>query len=617
MNEFVSSRHIKNMERSPISILVFGLLSCNLYIATAVLEMGIMGVQSFATLLSSPTIIISFLFGPIIELIAHSVFVKRVKNVYDNPAQAVKAASFYSVFIQIIPVLGALVFPYIYIVEQGLHSDTLLCTSIYFIIFGNTSLISLLMCLSFIKEWERWVQFITFKKEQIRMNILVRQVLVVFFQTVGVVMVSTGPIFAIMGGYIEKERLYTEIPIGIIAIVVAILDGFIMACHQSDALKAMYKKVSALKEKDYIDYGLSVEYRNEFGLAMNHICEYSEQTRLLFENIKENSHFAVAGMAELLKEMQASKLCVEDILSKINIVEKMTDEQTYLASQTESILSSIVSTIEKLGTHIKAQSENVEVSVQSVSKMVENVKSITMALEKNFKAIETLKNESEKVKTFSHTTSNNAKEMEVASEGIIEAGNIISHIGNQTNLLAMNAAIEAAHAGEAGKGFAVVADEIRKLSEESTSQSKNISNMLKTLADRIKEIAYQAIESEEVVSHVFEIAQSVEEEERLIYSNMKKQSEDGEMVLNSSKDIMERTHFIKELVEEDVSRNNAEIAKSIQTLSSHAQDIANNMQKTKTSIDRILQSVETSNNAARENNKVFLDLNTKLDEIRT
>lgn len=617
MNEFVSSRHINNMETPPISIVVLGLLSCSLYIVTSILEMGILGVQSFATLLTSPTIIVTILLGSTLELLAHFIFVKRVKNVYEEPTLAVRAASFYSVFIQIIPIVGALVFPYIYIVEQRLSSSILLCTSIYFIVFGNTSLISLLMCLGFIKKWEKWVQFIKFKKEQIKMNLLVRQVLVVFFQTVGVVMVSTGPIFAIIGGYISKECLYTEIPIAFIAVGLAILDGFIMARHQSDALSTMYNKISALKGKDYIDHGLYVEYRNEFGLAMNHICEYTEQSRLLFENIKENSHFAVSGMARLLKEMQASKLYVEDILSKISIVENMTSEQTHLTSEAESILFSIVSTIEKLSTHIKVQSESVETSVESVSKMVENVKNITMALEKNFKAIETLKNESEKVKAFSKTTSSNAKEMQVASEGIIEAGNIISHIGNQTNLLAMNAAIEAAHAGEAGKGFAVVADEIRKLSEESTSQSKNISNMLKTMAERIKEIASQAIESEGVVSRVFEIAQSVEEEERSIYSDMKRQSEDGEMVLSFSKDIMERTNFIKELVEEDVSRSSAEIAKSIQTLSSHAKDIANNMQETKTSIDLISHSVEISNNTARENNKAFLDLNTKLEEIKT
>lgn len=114
--------------------------------------------------------------------------------------------------------------------------------------------------------------------------------------------------------------------------------------------------------------------------------------------------------------------------------------------------------------------------------------------------------------------------MTEASDGLIEASSIIQHIASQTNLLAMNVAIEAAHAGESGKGFAVVADERRKLAEESSSQGKQISEALKNLKQQIDKIAEQAKVADTRVITVFDLIGGVKQQEEVIHDAMKEQS---------------------------------------------------------------------------------------------
>jgi methyl-accepting chemotaxis protein len=141
------------------------------------------------------------------------------------------------------------------------------------------------------------------------------------------------------------------------------------------------------------------------------------------------------------------------------------------------------------------------------------------------------------------------EEIEQKSKALNEMSLIIQQIANQTNLLSMNAAIEAAHAGESGKGFSVVADEIRKLAESSGSEAKMISDMLKNVNQLINSIFTKTVSVQKEIENIVSLSGEVNRQEDIVRNAISEQNEGGQLLLNALQVMKDKTVSVTDSVE--------------------------------------------------------------------
>jgi methyl-accepting chemotaxis protein len=247
--------------------------------------------------------------------------------------------------------------------------------------------------------------------------------------------------------------------------------------------------------------------------------------------------------------------------------------------------------------------------------MVANVNSVTETLVNNAVNVKTLQEASETGRGGLQDMAADIQEIARESEGLMEINSVMENIASQTNLLSMNAAIEAAHAGEAGRGFAVVADEIRKLAESSGGQSKTIGTVLKKIKAAIDKIS----QSTEDVLKEFEAISSdvriVAEQEENIRNAMEEQGEGSKQVLQAAVGLNEITRQVKSGSEE-MLEGSKEVIEESKNLDRITNEITGSMNEMASGADQINIAVNHVSELCGKNHESIENLKKEVSRFK-
>ncbi|WP_191017863.1 two-component regulator propeller domain-containing protein [Treponema zioleckii] len=260
---------------------------------------------------------------------------------------------------------------------------------------------------------------------------------------------------------------------------------------------------------------------------------FIEKFQAIIGKVKESEKNLNTVGNDMGNTTQKATDAITHIISNISNVHSSIGEQNMNVQEAAEAVNEIAMNIDSLEKMIREQSSGVQSASSAVEEMVNNIRSVNTVVDDMANSFTTLEEQAKAGQEKQLAVNQKITQIEEKSKTLQEANQAIANIASQTNMLATNAAIEAAHAGRAGRGFAVVADEIQKLSETSSNHAKTIGVQLKSIQSSIAEMVRVTQESSAAFTAVSSEIDKTNFLVQQIKSSMEEQNEGSKQVIDT------------------------------------------------------------------------------------
>ena len=376
-----------------------------------------------------------------------------------------------------------------------------------------------------------------------------------YFLGMNMLTVPYGILLKSHNGVFQGDLLEAFFKKGALCIVLSMIIGavpFMTVLHGlSKRVRATRRLLNKIADNGDLTERIDITVVDDFGLLISSINKLIAKLNSMIRDFKTETGSVTESAKILSQSAQYASGALGVVSHSLQHIDKNSKHQSELVEITDENIMLLADSIDTVKLHVTQQTESVQSISAAISKMTSSISDVAETARQAQFVSQGLSERSEIGNTAVEHAVSTMKEIQTVSEEVRKLLLVIQGIAAQTNLLSMNAAIEAAHAGEFGAGFAVVADEVRSLASSSSSSARDIQVKIKEMMEKtnagVEAIVSAGAAFQGIRDNVVENAKLVKN----IYDAMMEQNQDASETKAAADEMVEAIHAIRDLAEEE------------------------------------------------------------------